>query len=262
MIQNRLQRTMRVVFDRACGRSMRQSRSRADTCTAVFVMVALVPIAIGLAGCGSANGRGSADSRGSVSPPNMGKKSVEAIARREFARRRYASGPTLGRVSLPGGGAISVLAIRCTTETDCYELAQGWEEPARYGATAHGKARGMVKHISLDSGPAINHAGPAERMGLDMTIDHQCAGPPGDQPYAFAWGLLRHPTDIVTDRADGRTITMRTATIPARMHPEGMLVYGLLLPGSNEIVVRAPDGHVVERESWTGSNKEVSCDHE
>jgi hypothetical protein len=118
----------------------------------------------------------------------------------------------------------------------------------------------MVKRMSLSSGPAINDAGPAERIGLDMTVHHECAGaPPNEQPYAFAWGLLRHPKDVVTDQADGGTTALKIATIPAYMHPEGLLVYGLLLPGRNEIAVHAPNGQIVERESWQGSNEEVSC---
>jgi hypothetical protein len=65
--------------------------------------------------------------------------------------------------------------------------------------------------------------------------------------------------DIVTDRANGRTLIMRTAMIPTRMHPEGVLVYGLLLPGSNDVVVRASSRQVVSQEHWAGSDKKVSC---
>jgi hypothetical protein len=111
------------------------------------------------------------------------------------------------------------------------------------------------------TGPAISDAGPAERGAvLYMFVSHGCAGARShEHPYALAYGLLRGAKDTVTDRANGDTITMKKATIPARIHPEGMFVYGLLLPGHNEIVVRAPDGQIAERQGWAGSNEQVSC---
>jgi hypothetical protein len=97
-------------------------------------------------------------------------------------------------------------------------------------------------------------------MVLDLFVDHECGGPyPYRQPYALAYGLLRGAKDVVTDQADGRTIRMKTAGIPSRMHPEGVLVYGLLRAGPNEIVVHSSDQRIVSRESWQGSNEEVSC---
>lgn len=117
----------------------------------------------------------------------------------------------------------------------------------------------MVKRFA-GTGSMISDAGTAERMVLDMEVWHDCAGPrPYRYPYAFAHGLLRGVKDVVTDRASGRTITMKTATIPTRMHPEGVLVYGLLLPGPNDVVVRTPSGRVVSHERWAGSDENVSC---
>lgn len=161
-----------------------------------------------------------------------------------------------------GGDAISVLAVRCgRDETTCYELARYWEEPARYARATHGKKGGTVKRF-VGTGPAISDAGPAERMVLDMFVEHGCAGVrPHEDPYAFAYGLLRGVKDVVSDRVKGRTIRMKTATISARLHPEGVLVSGLLLAGPNDIVVRAPSGRVVSRTRWAGSDEEVSCDN-
>lgn len=167
----------------------------------------------------------------------------------------------LTRVGLPGGDAIRIVVIPCATggTNSCYRFAEYWEEPARYARATHGQKRGMVKRLA-GTGSAISDAGPAERMVLDMSVKHECAGVRShEHPYAFAYGLLRGVNDIVTDRANGRTITMKTATIPARMRPEGVLVYGLLLPGPNDVVVRTPSGRVVSRRRWAGSDEEVSC---
>jgi hypothetical protein len=189
------------------------------------------------------------------------RKEVEAYARKELERLRSASGPTLARVGLPGGEEITIVAIRCgTTKTSCHRLAEEWE-PARSAYLRHSQKRRAAKRISA-SGPLLSDASSGERTTvLDMVVTHDCAGVrPSAQAYALAFGILRGMKDIVTDQAGGRTVRMKTATIPARMRPEGVLVYGLLLPGPNDVVVQEPGGHVVSQERWAGSNEEVSCD--
>jgi hypothetical protein len=228
---------------------------------AVVVAMLLLAMSVGLAGCGSAGSHDGADKTRSLSAAEVIKRRLEANTPRELAYLTSASGLTLARVGLPGEDVITVLAIRCgTTETGCYRFAEGWEEPARYVRAMQGEKSRTAKRIS-GTGPAITDAGPGERVAvLYMGVTHECAGPPPyEYPYAFAYGLLRDPRDLVTDRADGRTVSLKKVVIPARLHPEGVLAYGLLLPGPNEIVVRAPDGHILERRDWQGSNEEASC---
>jgi hypothetical protein len=262
MVPWRLQRTMRFVRYRACGAYVCQCHRTPSKRTTGAVAMLLLAMSVGLPGCGSAGDHDRADRTRTLSPAEVIKRKLEANAPRELAYLKSASGPTLARVELPGEDVITILAIRCgTTETSCYRLAEGWEEPARYARGRDGEKRRTAKRI-FGTGPAITDAGPGERVAvLYMETRHGCAGPrPYEYPYAFAYGLLRSARDTVTDRADGRTMTMTKAAIPARLRPEGVLVYGLLLPGSNEIVVRALSGHIIEREHWAGSNEEASCD--
>jgi len=230
--------------------------------SSAFRVATLLLISVGVASCGSAGGRDRKGEPRSLSLANA-KGKLAVNTRPELGELiLYPKGPTLARVSLPGDETISIAAVRCSTSRpNCYEFAEYWEEPARYVylRTRHGRKRGMVKRFA-GTGPSISEAGPAERMILDMVVSHDCAGPPPYRyPYAFAYGLLRGAKDVVSDRVNGKTITMKTAAIPARMHPEGLLMYGLLRPGPNDIVVRTPSGRVVSRMSWAGSDKETSC---
>ncbi len=238
---------------------VRWSRWGTGKCATAFLMMALLAAGIGLDGCGATSGHDPAGKATTVSA-SQGKE-VEAYARKELDRLKSAWGPTLARVGLPGGDVITILALRCgTTETSCYRLAEAWEGPPRYAHARHGQNRRTAKRTVGTGGPAITDGGPGERaVALDMGVAHGCAGlRPHEYPYALAYGVLRGVEDVVTDRANGRTVRMKKAAIPARIRPEGVLLYGLLLPGSNEIVVRAPGGRIVERQDWAGSNKAVS----
>ena len=245
-----------ILASGAGGTCLRCGRCRSGR-TAALVMV-LLPILVGLVGCGATN------SARPLSPANVIKRRLEATTPRELADLVSSpKGPTLARVGLPGGDAISIVAMPCVAAgaDSCYRFAEYWEEPARYARATHGQQRGMVKRFA-GTGSMISNAGPAERVPLDMAVSHDCAGRrPFRYPYAFAQGLLRGVNDVVTDRASGTTITMNTAIIPARIHPEGVLVYGLLLPGPNDVLVRTPTGRVVSRRRWAGSDEEVSCDN-
>jgi hypothetical protein len=261
MILWRSQRTMRFVRDRVYGARVREDHCTPSKRTTVFVAMLPVAMLVGLASCGSAGGHDRAGKTRPLSPAEVIKRRLEANTPRELAYLESASGLTLARVGLPGEDVITILAIRCgTTETSCYRFAEGWEEPTRYVRAMQGEKSRTVRRIS-GTGPAITDAGPGERVAvLYMVVTHECAGPPPyEYPYAFAYGLLRGAKDTVTDRAGGRTVSLKKVVIPARLHPEGVLAYRLLLPGPNEIVVRAPDGHVLERRDWQGSNEEASC---
>ena len=227
--------------------------------SAVWVATLLL-ISVGVGGCGSAGGHDRKSGARSLSLAEAkGRLGVNTPPEPEELIL-YPKGPTLARVSLPGDETISIAAVRCSTSRpNCYEFAEYWEEPARYVRATHGQKRGIVKSF-VSSGPSISDAGPAEHMILDLLVWHSCAGPPPYRyPYAFAHGLLRGVKDVVSDRVNGKTIRMKTAVIPARMHPEGLLMYGLLRPGPNDIVVRTPSGRVVSRMTWAGSNEETSC---
>src|ERR1035438_2925811 len=82
-------------------------------CTAALVLMTMLLIAVGFLGCGSANGRDSADSNRTVSAAGREKKALEATVAEELAYRRSASGPRLARVGLPGGDVIGGVAIQC-----------------------------------------------------------------------------------------------------------------------------------------------------
>lgn len=216
----------------------------------VLVMTLLVT-SVALMACGGAK---SGDRKSAPSAEEREKRSLEAQVGRELRRRNDASGPTLARVGLPGGDAVSMLAIRCAMGTGCYELVEGWEEPA-----VRDDRHGIVRRI-VASGEPVSNVGPAERVVLNLSVNHGCAGARGHEyPFAFAHGLLRGVTDIVTTQAGSKTIRLKKAVIPARMHPEGVLVYGLLLPGPNDVVVRTPGGRIVSASHWSGPGEEVSC---
>jgi hypothetical protein len=245
---------------RAVGIRVRRGSARTRTVASAIVLLGLLPFSAGLAACGAVSGHSSGNESGRVSAALANKKTLEATGPAEVARLLAASGPTLARVRLPSGEATGILAIGCGTGgPTCYELAMYREAPARDARKMHGRKEGTSKHIVAD-GARISDAGPGERAPLEMQVSHPCAGrPPHATPYAFAYGLLRGIKDVVTDRGNGRTVTMQKVVIPAHMRPQGVLVYGLLLPGNNEVVARAPSGKVVSREDWPGSNEEVSC---
>lgn len=214
---------------------------------------ALLSAMVTVAGCGSTVVRNRADVTRTTFPAEVIKRRLEANTPNFMPAPE---GSTLARIGLPGGGMITIVAIRCPhSEVTCYELAEYLEEPARRGRGVH-KKHGIVSTDFAGTGPAITHAGPAEHTALDMVVRHGCAGA---YRYASAYGILRGRNDIVVDRAEGKTTIMNKVAIPAQLHPEGVLVDGLLLPGSNEIEVRTPNGTIVSDTRWAGSNEEVSC---
>jgi hypothetical protein len=247
-----LQKIARFVCRHACGEQGCQR-------TAVILAMLPVTVAIGLTGCGSAGRHDLAGGPRTLSPAEVTKRRRRANTLRGLGYLMS----SLAKVGLPGGDVTGVVVIPCAIgeANGCYKFAEYWEEPTRYARATLAPRRGMTKRRIVATGPNVTEAGPGERASVFyMGVRHDCAGPPPYKyPYAFAYGLLRRRRDIVTDHADGRTVTMAKATVPARLRPEGVLAYGLLLPGSNEIVVHAPNGKSIERTDWQGSNDEVSC---
>ncbi len=234
---------------------------RGERTVAVWI-TALLAVTVVVAGCGSTVAHNRANGTRTTSPAEIIKRRLEASTKGELT---YLSsslrGPTLARVGLPGGDVITISVMRCAPgNATCYQLAEYWEEPARDARSVHVKKHGMTSNGFIGTGPVIAHPGPGERMTLDMEVRHGCAGPRQHRyPYALAFGVLRDDKDTVIDRADGRTIRMKKVVIPAHLHPEGMLMYGLLLPGPNDIELRTPNRVIVNRTRWAGSNEEASC---
>jgi hypothetical protein len=234
MILWRSQRTTRFVRERTREASRRPSLW--------IEIVAALAVCVAVGGCGVAAAHNGFDA---TQPTSAAERAPEYVS--------PPPGPILTRIHLPAGPVTGIMAIRCSVKPSCYQFATYWEQPSRYGGGKHHK---KFRVVVGSTGPAISDATPGERTVLYIGVLHQCAG---TYPYALAFGLLRDPRDLVTDRADGRTVSLKKVVIPARLHPEGVLAYRLLLPGQNEIVVRTPDGHIVERRDWQGSNEEASC---
>lgn len=150
-------------------------------------------------------------------------------------------GTPLATLHLPGKTTFMIVAMPCGVETaDCYKLGEAMQEPTRY-SHAHRARMELV-----GTGPQINRPGPAERVLLNMQGRRECVGP---YPFTVAYGILRARHDTVTARGGGRTTRFSKATIPARLHPHGVLVYAELEAGANEIIIRAPNGRIVSHEN-------------
>ena len=152
----------------------RSTHGRSARSTAALMLAAaLLPISLGLAGCGSGSTdarNGAAKARGRPAPggeeklleaisrkqfrPTEEKKLLEALVRRELAYFGSASGPTLARVSLSGGEAITIVAVRCGLAEASYRFAKYREEPARHARAAHGRL--FVDGLRYGVSPAVN----------------------------------------------------------------------------------------------------------
>jgi hypothetical protein len=221
---------------------------------------AILCLAIAVAGCGATEPKGHRSVPTHIGLGGESGHRLEAditSGSKKMASERKAL--MLARMELPGGTTIKIAARRCAIPASCYEFAEYQEEPAKYVRWA-GKKNGMVNTGLVATGPAITQAGPAERTVLNLIVEHGCSGPySNEQPYALAHGLLRNANDRVIDRVDGRSIRLHKATIPTYIHPEGVLVYGLLPRGTNNIVVQAPSGKIISSMNWAGSNEGESC---
>lgn len=163
-------------------------------------------------------------------------------------------GPRVARLKLPFGGSIVFLVVECQrNEPQCHQVGFFTESPfTREPGHAEPERR-------LNEGPRVNHLELGENESFNKVFDLPVIGYDCEGPYAIAPvdALLRQPRDTVIDRSGKEIVRMKKASIPARFHPKGVLVYGLLLPRANTVVVKAPDGHVVAREQELGADEEA-----
>ena len=75
------------------------------------------------------------------------------------------------------------------------------------------------------------------------------------QPYAIVYGLLRAPRNTVLARVSGKLVPLRKVTIPARLHPGGVLAYGAFSPLPSELLVRSPAGKIIASEDRSEAAK-------
>jgi hypothetical protein len=144
-------------------------------------------------------------------------------------------------VPAPGVGHLAIFAERYRFEGRIYlDIAYQFHE--RDGASG-----GSSVHT--------NTPGP-----LAWTFGGECAHAGGDASVAVV-GLLRVPADTVLAYVHGGPRRLRTATIPAYLHPGGVAVYGLLGEPPERIVVRTPQGAVAMSEAL-GRQGPTRCTHE
>lgn len=160
-------------------------------------------------------------------------------------------GPTVAKLTLPGGGRITFLVVECRRrEPSCHQVGHYTESPAQ-----HEPGRAEPER-TIQEGPRVDRPEPIEHEGLnkvlDWRVEYSCVG---QYPVALVDALLRQPKDIVTDRSAKRAIRLSKAQITVRFHPEGVLVYGLLLPSASRVVVTAPDGRTVDSFSVAGASE-------
>ena len=200
-------------------------------------------ISAALAGCGgSAQG-----STVAVIGPN-GVRTVEHTGAIAVKYTYAANGlQTLVRERVPGG-YFSIIAKRSTyrgktssTLEDRFEVPRrhNFEAPNEHGLVTSGGSAGL----------------PMEAASLNIQVDHACAG---SYSYALAYRILSDPKNSVIARGSGTPITFKKVRIPLSFQAEGVLVYGLLGPGQANVVMKAPDGHVVGSQRYPGQNA-ISC---
>jgi hypothetical protein len=141
-----------------------------------------------------------------------------------------------------------IVAISCGTKS-CFRLGEAID------ITSQTPSGGRKMRL-LGESMQINHPGLAEDGLLDITGRIECVGP---VPFSIVYGMLRKPGDTVTARSGSKAIEFSKVKIARWMHPDGVLVYASLLPGSNEIVVRKPNGQIASREHGFLARQASSC---
>lgn len=182
-----------------------------------------------------------------VTSRNEGSSVVTTTTATGFAER-VPAGPVIAKLGLPGGGELIIVGERYLHKGKVdYGLGDYTEEPAKYLPGVFGRnlrtKHGMVLGGSGSGGGV--EVGFNVRKVLEIISGGSCVGP---YPYGFAYGMLHDPKDIVTARTRNGPVVLKKAAIPAGLHADGVLVYALLPPGQNEVVIRTPDGRVVSGE--------------
>ncbi len=67
------------------------------------------------------------------------------------------------------------------------------------------------------------------------------------QPYAIVYGLLGAPRDTVSMRTPSGLVPLRKVEIPARLHADGVLAYGVFSPIPTEMVIQDEHGTTIAR---------------
>jgi hypothetical protein len=117
--------------------------------------------------------------------------------------------------------------------------------------------------LEEEKGPAGHYrpggggSGPALRPGEILAM-HLSRGCIGNHEVVFTYGQLARPHDAVIAKGPGGSTRLRKAAIPARLHAEGVLVYGLLGRAGATLIARTPNGARDAEVDLTG-NERLRC---
>ena len=213
--------TLRLRMHLDCG------RWRRATLVTTCLLAAMLILVVGLTGCGSAASR-----------PHDENWRLRVGSRVD----RRPNGRILATGALPGGGKFTILVDRERSGSG-YQLAAYSEMPSK-GASSR------MSFGGAESGPSIGSRPFQSGFQLVLNDSKTCGG--GYPSYALAYGLLHTPRDVVAAQKDGKVVIFRKVTIPTGFHPDGTLVYALLLRGRNDVIVRDASGRIVSREVQWG----------
>lgn len=206
----------------------------------------LVAVIGGIAGsCGSAGGARLSGGR------DHGKSQLGAVALRSLERRNDVVA-VLATGRLVDSGAFVIVLVR---EGDNYEVAFATEGPARKQNRPANKRR----MVFYGGGGGVSIGGRMGARPVELVVGGGCVG---RRPYGLAYGILRGGSATVTAIAEGRSIRFAKVAIPSRFRASGDVVYALLMPGKNDIVVRNRKGKIVSSEWRSGSPSSGACSRE
>ncbi|MHB1859190.1 MAG: hypothetical protein ACYCUM_03600 [Solirubrobacteraceae bacterium] len=230
-------------------------------------VVALLSVQVALGGCGTFSRGANSASRLHCTAERVEAHLCGTFSRRVNASRVAAGGslPNVGRFRAPEDvKGIPVLATGRLPGDGRFAF---YAEPHR----VHGTGRLYYILMNATAEPAADEPQPvplshvvdgmvwghgggaaleAYYYGVQqISIIYECVG---SYPFALAYGRMRNARNTITASSDGRTVRFKKAVIPARLHPDGVLVYALLPPGRNDVVTRTLGGRVVSTEHWSG----------
>jgi hypothetical protein len=149
----------------------------------------------------------------------------------------------LAEGSLPGNGKFVIFAFPSKMTDVEYELYYTSEGPSKLPSRrwySWGGGGGVV---------TLNNPHRSQLQALELEVGGGCGS---THPYALAFGVLRNLKDTVVDRAHGKEIPFKLVLVPKRFHPDGALVYSLLMTGRNHVVTQTPHGRIVDGEWENG----------
>ena len=147
----------------------------------------------------------------------------------------------------------AIFVITLIRTGSSYEVALATEGPARN--ERDGKRR-MVSYGG-SSGVAIT-GGATAAQPLELIVSGGCVD---GSPYGVAYGVLRDAGGSVTAIAKNKNVRFVKVPVPTRFHAVGSVVYALLMPGKNRIVVRNRRGHILSGEWRSGRPNDNACAH-